>query len=137
MSYAKAIAMVFVVLVVLLLTASHVNTRTATAALLLSALLAGRYNGTVPGLFATIAAAVAYSYFFLPPVGFVIRDPNDWIALGVFLVTASVAGAMLAQVQRLRRERDDFEQRYWTLIKATSKTARGSESPDRQESRTT
>src|SRR5204862_8238272 len=45
---------------------------------------------------------LAFNYFFLFPVGtFTIEDPQNWVALGAFLVTAVVASQLS---ERARRE---------------------------------
>ena len=55
-----------------------------------------------------IAATAAYDYFFLPPVGtFNIEDPQDWVALVAFLMTALI-GTALAAKSRRRAEEADF-----------------------------
>ena len=39
-----------------------------------------------------VGATAAFNFFFLPPVGtFTIADPQNWVALFAFLVTALVA----------------------------------------------
>ena len=58
------------------------------------------------GLFLAIAMSVAatlvYNYYFLPPVGrFTIADPQNWVALAAFLVTAVIASEL---AERARRE---------------------------------
>ena len=47
-----------------------------------------------------IAATMAYDFFFLPPMGsFNVNDPQDWVALGAFLVTA-VIGCRISTSER-------------------------------------
>ncbi|HUO59120.1 MAG TPA: ATP-binding protein [Candidatus Acidoferrales bacterium] len=49
-----------------------------------------------------IAATLAYNFFFLPPVGtFTIADPQNWVALASFLITAVIASQL---AERARRE---------------------------------
>jgi two-component system sensor histidine kinase KdpD len=51
-----------------------------------------------------IAATMAYDFFFLPPVGtFNINDPQDWVALGAFLITA-VIGCRISTSERRQAE---------------------------------
>src|SRR5689334_18641067 len=58
---------------------------------------------------AAVFATLAYNYFFLPPLfRFIIADPQNWIALLVFLLTA-VIGSQLSE--RARREALQSNQR--------------------------
>jgi K+-sensing histidine kinase KdpD len=50
------------------------------------------------------SGAAAYSYFFLPPEGFGIEDPEDWIAFVVFTVTAVIAGELASRAERRAAE---------------------------------
>src|ERR1700720_605710 len=57
----------------------------------------------------SLAAVVAFNYFFLPPVGtLTIADPQNWVALFAFLVT-SIMGSQLSS--RIRSEADEAHQR--------------------------
>jgi two-component system sensor histidine kinase KdpD len=48
----------------------------------------------------SIAAMLALNFFFLPPLGtFTIADPQNWIALFVFLIVAVIASHLSATVQ--------------------------------------
>ena len=56
-----------------------------------------------------VAATAAFNFFFLPPVGtFTIADPQNWVALFAFLVTALVASNL---AERARREAEGAKQR--------------------------
>ncbi len=58
---------------------------------------------------ASLASMLAYNFFFLPPVGtFTIADPQNWIALFVFLATAITASQLSASA---RRKADEAEAR--------------------------
>jgi two-component system sensor histidine kinase KdpD len=57
----------------------------------------------------SLAAVVAFNYFFLPPVGtLTIADPQNWVALIAFLVS-SIMGSQLSS--RIRAEADEAHQR--------------------------
>lgn len=57
----------------------------------------------------SVAAMLAYNFFFLPPIGtFTIADPQNWVALFAFLVTA-IVGSQLSV--RIRKEADAADQR--------------------------
>jgi two-component system sensor histidine kinase KdpD len=53
----------------------------------------------------SIAAMLTLNFFFLPPVGtFTIADPENWIALLVFLIVAVIASNLSAAAQQRARE---------------------------------
>ena len=62
--------------------------------LLLTVVLIARFWGTGPALLAAASAAASFSYYFLPPAGFAIDDPDDWVAFVTFMVTAIVVGEL-------------------------------------------
>src|SRR5580704_12168481 len=54
---------------------------------------------------ASIAAALAFNFFFLPPVGsFVIADPQNWLAFVTFLVVSLVASRLSTVARDQQRE---------------------------------
>jgi len=72
--------------------------------LLLDVVVIARFWGTAPALVSAATGAAAYSYFFLPPEGFGIEDPEDWIAFVVFTVTAVIAGELASRAERRAAE---------------------------------
>jgi len=72
--------------------------------LLLDVVVVARMWGTGPALSAAASGAAAYSYYFLPPAGFRIEDPEDWIAFLVFIVTAVIAGELASRAERRAAE---------------------------------
>jgi two-component system sensor histidine kinase KdpD len=53
----------------------------------------------------SLVAMLTLNFFFLPPVGtFTIADPQNWVALGAFLVAAVVASNLSAAAQDRTRE---------------------------------
>jgi two-component system sensor histidine kinase KdpD len=102
----------------------HVNPTTVGFSLLLAVLLISTAWGLRYAIYTAIIATVAYNYFFLPPLfTFTIADPQNWIALFAFLVTAVVAsqlserarrGTMHADQRRREVERlYSFSQQLW------------------------
>ncbi|MFL6446600.1 MAG: ATP-binding protein [Bryobacteraceae bacterium] len=66
---------------------------------------------------ASLASVAAYNFFFLPPVGtFTIADPQNWIALLAFLVTAVTASQLSASARRRAEEaragKEELERMY-------------------------
>src|SRR5262249_14281567 len=54
---------------------------------------------------ASILGMLSFNYFFLPPIyTLTIADPQNWIALAAFLVTAVTAGKLSALVKRRAEE---------------------------------
>lgn len=56
-----------------------------------------------------VVATAAFNFFFLPPIGtFTIADPQNWVALVAFLITALVASDL---AERARRQMDQADRR--------------------------
>jgi two-component system, OmpR family, sensor histidine kinase KdpD len=82
----------------------HVNQTTVALSFLLAILAASAVWGMTVSVLMSIAAMLAFNYFFLPPVGtLTITDPQNWVALLAFLLT-SITGSRLSS--RIRREAD-------------------------------
>src|SRR5579884_2453717 len=80
----------------------HVNPATVGFTFLLAILIVSAFWGLRHAIFLAILATLAYNYFFLPPVfHFTIADPQNWIALFSFLITAIIASQLS---ERARRE---------------------------------
>jgi two-component system, OmpR family, sensor histidine kinase KdpD len=87
----------------------HVNQTTVALSFLLAILAVSAVWGMAVSVFMSLAAVMAFNYFFLPPVGaFTIADPQNWVALFAFLVT-SIMGSQLSS--RIRSEADEAHQR--------------------------
>ena len=89
--------------------ARDVNQTTIALTFLLAILAVSAVWGMAVSVFMSLAAVLAFNYFFLPPVGtFTIADPQNWVALFAFLVT-SIMGSQLSA--RIRKEADEAHQR--------------------------
>jgi two-component system sensor histidine kinase KdpD len=87
----------------------HVNPTTVALTFLIGVLLASAYWGLRYAAVLAIGATAAFNYFFLPPIRtFTIADPQNWVALFAFLVTALVASNL---AERARREAEGAKQR--------------------------
>ena len=87
----------------------HGNASTAGFAFLLAVLVVSAFWGLRSAIFLSIVASLAYNFFFLPPIGtFTVADPQNWIALLTFLVTAVIASQL---ADRARREADNANSR--------------------------
>ena len=87
----------------------HVNPTTVALMFLVAVLLASAYWGLRYALVLALGATAVFNFFFLPPIGtFTIADPQNWVALFAFLVTALVASNL---AERARREAELAKQR--------------------------
>src|SRR5215813_8714509 len=72
-----------------------VNATTAGFAYLLYVLVIASIWGFLEAAVSSIAATLAFNFFFLPPIGtFTIADPQNWVALFTFLVSALIASRL-------------------------------------------
>ena len=95
----------------------HLNSTTIALAYLLGVLGISAFWGLRQAVFMSVAATLAFDYFFLPPVGtFTIADPQDWIALFAFLVTAVAVSDLSERARRGARSaverRQELERLY-------------------------
>ena len=89
--------------------AIHVNPTTVGFTFLLAVLVVSAAWGLWLAILMAVLATLAYNYFFLPPLyRFVIADPQNWVALLAFLVTAVIASQL---AERARREASESNQR--------------------------
>jgi K+-sensing histidine kinase KdpD len=91
-------------IVAVLSLASVSYTGVAAPLLLLDVVVVARFWGTAPALAAAASGAGAYSYYFLPPPGFGIESPQDWIEFFTFIVTAVIAGELASRAERRAAE---------------------------------
>ncbi|MEO8257924.1 MAG: ATP-binding protein [Acidobacteriota bacterium] len=98
------------VLVGALRLASVEHSGIAAPLLLLAVVVVARVGGTGPALLAAALAAGSFSYYFLPPDGFAIGAPDDWLAFVTFLVTAIVAGELASRAERRTAEAEQGRQ---------------------------
>jgi len=98
------------------------NSTTAALMLLLVVLGVGTRWGLVEAVFTSIVAVLSFNYFFLPPIGrFTVADPQNWVALFAFLVTAITTSQLSSRAQRRAREaltRKLESERLYTLSRA-------------------
>ena len=88
--------------------ADIINSTTVALAFLLVVLLAAAGFGSGPALLASIFAVLCFNFFFLPPhYTLTIADPQNWVALLAFLVTAIVAGQLSAYARRRAEESEN------------------------------
>jgi two-component system sensor histidine kinase KdpD len=82
-----------------------VNSTTAALALLLAILAIATWWGFTASIVASVAAVLGFNFYFLPPIGtFTIADPQNWVALFAFLVTAMTASQLSVAARRRTAE---------------------------------
>jgi two-component system, OmpR family, sensor histidine kinase KdpD len=87
----------------------RVNPTTVALMFLVTVLLTSAYWGLRYAVVVAVGATAAFNFFFLPPFGtFTIADPQNWVALFAFLVTALVASNL---AERARSEAEGAKQR--------------------------
>jgi two-component system, OmpR family, sensor histidine kinase KdpD len=105
--YAASAAVVSVL--VILCRLLHANASTAGFGFLLAVMVVSAAWGLRCAIFLSVLATLAYNFFFLPPIGtFTIADPQNWIALLTFLLTAIIASQLS---ERARHETENANSR--------------------------
>ena len=94
-----------------------VNQTTVALSLLMAILAVSAAWGMAVSALMSVAAMLAFNYFFLPPVGrLTVADPQNWVALAAFLVTAMVGSQLSNQVRKeavvAHQRRREIEQLY-------------------------
>jgi len=110
------------VAVVLLITAIYrheplANETTVGFTFLLAILIASTVGGPGTAVVMSVAATLAFDYFFIPPINtWNITDYRDWVALSAFLITSVVGSTLSAWARReahkAHRQRREAEQLY-------------------------
>jgi two-component system, OmpR family, sensor histidine kinase KdpD len=78
-----------------------VNPTTVALTYVVAILFVATRWGIAEGTVASLVAAACYNVFFLPPIGdFTIADPQNWVALIAFLVSATVASQLSGRAHR-------------------------------------
>ncbi len=72
---------------------------------MLGVLVVSTYYGLWLGLFTSLASAVAFNFFHIPPIGTLdIAKGENWVALVVFLIAAVIASSLAEQSRARARE---------------------------------
>jgi two-component system sensor histidine kinase KdpD len=103
--YFVAAAVVAALTAALKLLGGRVNSTTVALALLLAVLFIAARMESGPALVASTLAMLCFNFFFLPPFGTLhISEPENWVALASFLLTAVVAGQLSTRARRRAEE---------------------------------
>jgi len=83
----------------------YINSTTVALTFLLVVLFAAIRWGSRPALLASVLGVICFNFFFIPPIHtFTIADPQNWVALAVFFITALTVGQLSARARRRARE---------------------------------
>lgn len=120
LGYIAAIVVIAAATAALNALGSHINPATVALTLLLIIVFVATGWGPKPAVLASVLGAAGFNFYFLPPLGtFHIADPENWIALLVFLITAVTVG-QLSSHAKLRADeateaRQEIERLYQEL----------------------
>ena len=82
-----------------------VNATTVALMMLLLVLGAATQWGIAEAIFTSVISVLGFNFFFLPPIGtFTISDPENWVALFAFIVTAVTVSQLSSQAKRRTEE---------------------------------
>lgn len=103
--YVVAVAGTGAVTFVLRVVGERIDSTTIALAMLLVVLFVAAYWGARPAIVASVLGVLCFNFFFLPPIGtLAIADPDNWLTLIAFLITAGTAGQLSARAKRRAEE---------------------------------
>jgi len=103
--YVFAIVGVAIVIAALVPFRGRINSTTVALTLLLIVLFSAAGWGSKPALLASLLGVLCFNFFFLPPIyRLTIEDPQNWVALAVFFITAITAGRLSSSAKRRAEE---------------------------------
>jgi K+-sensing histidine kinase KdpD len=104
-SYVFAVLGIAVVTAIFIPLRERINSTTVGFGFLLVVLYVAIVWGSRPALVASVLGMLCYNFFFLPPYNaFTIADPQNWVALTAFFITALAVGQLSARAKRRAEE---------------------------------
>jgi two-component system sensor histidine kinase KdpD len=104
-SYVLAIAGILALTATLIPVRAAINSTTVAFAYLLLVLFVAIFWGSKPALLASVLGMLAFNFFFLAPYHtLTIADPQNWLALTAFFVTALAVGQLSARARHRAEE---------------------------------
>ncbi|HSE97575.1 MAG TPA: ATP-binding protein, partial [Blastocatellia bacterium] len=92
------------------------NATTVALSFLLVVLAVASAYGLGPGILGSVAGMLCFNFFFLPPFRtFTIHDPQNWVALFAFLITAVMASQLSAKARARARDAEKRREEVWRL----------------------
>lgn len=114
--YLISVGGVFLTVFFLRVVVSGTNATTAALSLLLVVLASATRFGLWPSILTSVAGVLCFNFFFLPPLGtFTISDPENWVALLAFLLTAVIVSRQTATLKARRLEAEARQDEIWKL----------------------
>ena len=103
--YIVAVMGIAAVTAALRLVGESINSTTVALAMLLVVLFVAARWGARPAIVSSVLGVLCFNFFFLRPLHtLTVADPDNWVALIAFLVTAVTAGQLSARVNRRAEE---------------------------------
>ncbi len=116
LDYIVSVGGVFLTVFILRVVVSATNATTAALSLLLVVLASATRFGLWPSILTSVAGVLCFNFFFLPPLGtFTISDPENWVALLAFLLTAVIVSRQTATLKARRLEAESRQDEIWKL----------------------
>src|SRR5712691_7702267 len=110
-AYAFALAAVGLVSIFIGFVLGRVNLANASMLYLLAVMATAVAFGRGPAIFASVTGFLVFDWFFVEPLHqFTVADPEEWVSLLFFLLTAIVTG-QLAAAQRQRAREAHYRER--------------------------
>ena len=109
---------------------SEINSTTVSLAFLLIILLAATLLGRGPALLSSFLAGVSLNFFFLPPYyTLTVAEPQNWVALIVFMIVAITVGQLSAK----SRQRAEIAEKLYADLEGAFERASETEAIRRSE----
>lgn len=103
--YVGAVLAVAAGTVLLAVRREHINSATVGLGFLLVVLFVAILWGSKPALLASVLGMLSFNFFFLPPVyTLTIADPQNWVTVTAFFITAVAVGQLSARARRRAEE---------------------------------
>src|SRR6266704_2038976 len=110
LGYAAALAAVALVSGFIGLVLRQVNLANISMLYLMAVLAVAVAYGRGPAIFASVVAFLTFDWFFTEPLHHLsVSDPEEWVSLLLFLMTAIVTGQLAAGQRQRRREAEQRE----------------------------
>jgi two-component system sensor histidine kinase KdpD len=105
LGYIVAVIVIAAATAVLRIFGDHINPTTVALAFLLIVVFLATAWGPKPAILASLLGVACFNFFFLPPLHtFTIAEPENWVALFAFLITAITVGQLSAHAKRRAKE---------------------------------
>ena len=111
----------------------HVNPTTVALTFLVAVLTIAAAWGLKYSVYTSLIATACFNFFFLPPARtWTISDPQNWIALAVFLITAMIASQLSDKARRQAAAAEKrMQDRSGAVTQFSENPRRASENADR------